>query len=69
MEQSGARTDSTSFDALTPDDIRALLHDPATSYWLARSHAELLARDPVDALNDAHFLYQAMQVRFAALLV
>ena len=60
----GAPTASTSFDALTPDVIRDLLQDRATSYWLARSHDELLERDPVDALNDAYFLYQAMQVRY-----
>ena len=65
--RNGARTASTSFDALTPDVIRDLLQDRSTSYWLARSHAELLARDPVDALGDAHFLYQAMQVRWDAL--
>jgi len=69
MGTNGAPTASTSFSALTPDAIRALLQDRATSYWLARSYAELLARDPVDALNDAYFLYQAMQVRFAALQV
>jgi hypothetical protein len=67
MEQSGARTASTSSDALTLDVIRDILQNRATSYWLARSHAELLARDPVDALGDAHFLYQAMQVRWDAL--
>ncbi len=67
MEQSGARTDLTSSDALTPGVIRDVLQDRATSYWLARSHAELLARDPIDALNDAHFLYQAMLVRWDAL--
>ena len=66
-EQSGARTDSTSSDALTLDVIRDILQDRATSYWLARSHAELLARDPIDALNDAHFLYRAMLVRWDAL--
>jgi hypothetical protein len=69
MEQSGARTASTSFEALTPGVIRDVLQDRATSYWLARSHAELLARDPVDALNDAHFLYRAMLVRWDALQV
>ena len=65
----GAPTASTLFSTLTPGDTRDILCDPATSYWLARSHAELLARDPVDALNDAYFLYQAMQVRWDALQV
>ena len=65
--RSGARIASTSSDALTPDAILEILQDRSTSYWLARSHAELLARDPVDALNDAHFLYQAMLVRWDAL--
>ena len=68
-DRNGAPTASISFSELTLEDIRELLQDPATSYWLKQSHAGLLARDPVDALNDAHFLYQAMQVRFAALLV
>lgn len=67
--KSGARTASISSDALTPDVIRDVLQDRSTSYWLARSHAELLARDPVDALNDAHFLYQAMLVRWDELQV
>lgn len=67
--RNGARTASTSFDALTPDAIRDVLQDRSISYWLARSHAELLARDPVDALNDAHFLYRAMKVRWDALQV
>jgi len=68
-DMNGAPTASISFSALTPDAIRDILQDRATSYWLARSHAELLLRDPVDALNDAYFLYQAMYVRFAALKV
>lgn len=66
-DRSGAPTASILFSTLTPDAIRDVLQDRATSYWLARSHAELLARDPVDALNDAYFLYQAMQVRWDGL--
>jgi hypothetical protein len=64
MDMNGEPTASISFEALTPDVIRDILQDRATAYWLARSHAELLARDPVDALNDAHFLYRAMLVRW-----
>lgn len=34
-------------------DARLVLADPATSYWLKSAIEASLARDPVDALNDA----------------
>ncbi len=34
-------------------EARAVLADPATSYWLKSAIEAALARDPVDALNDA----------------
>lgn len=36
--------------------IRALLDDPAASYWLKHALAGALRRDPVDAANDAEAL-------------
>jgi hypothetical protein len=34
-------------------DARVVLASPATSYWLRSAIKAALARDPVDALNDA----------------
>ena len=34
-------------------DVRSVLADPATSYWLMSAIEASLLRDPVDALNDA----------------
>jgi len=34
-------------------EAQAVLADPATSYWLKSAIEAALARDPVDALNDA----------------
>ena len=34
-------------------EAHAVLADPATSYWLKSAIEAALARDPVDALNDA----------------
>lgn len=34
-------------------DAQTVLADPAASYWLKSAIEAALARDPVDALNDA----------------
>lgn len=34
-------------------DARVVMASPATSYWLSSAIKAALARDPVDALNDA----------------
>lgn len=65
--RSGVRIASTLFSTLTPENIHDILCDRATSYWLKKSYDELLRRDPVDALNDAYLLCQAMQLRWAGL--
>ena len=38
----------------------AVLSDPSTSFWLRTAVQEALARDPVDALNDALALAQVL---------
>lgn len=40
-----------------------ILDDPAASDWLKLTLANALARDPVDALNDALVLAQALDDR------
>lgn len=41
-------------------EARAVLADPATSYWLKSAIEAALARDPVDALNDALVLAEVL---------
>lgn len=44
---------------MTPDldrRIRAIINDPAVSYWLKQALEGALRRDPVDAANDAEVL-------------
>jgi hypothetical protein len=40
--------------------------NPATSYWLARALADLMKRDPVDALHDCETLVDLMKMRVEA---
>ena len=44
-------------------EIQAILEDPAVSDWLKVALTEAIARDPVDALNDALLLAQALDDR------
>ena len=44
-------------------DIQAILEDPAVSDWLKVALTEAIERDPVDALNDALLLTQALDDR------
>ena len=44
-------------------DIQAILEDPAASDWLKVALVEAIERDPVDALNDALLLAQALDDR------
>lgn len=37
--------------------ISTVLEDPAASFWLKAALRSALARDPVDAANDAELLY------------
>ena len=43
--------------------VQDVLDDPATSVWLKVALAKALERDPVDALNDALVLAQALDNR------
>lgn len=47
------------------DDIS---NDPATSDWLKAALQSALERDPVDAVNDAQILHEALQENLAALM-
>ena len=49
----------------TPEDI---LTDPAASDWLKTSLKSAVARDPVDALNDALVLAAALEDRLRHVL-
>jgi hypothetical protein len=48
--------------------ISNTLNDPATSYWLSDALSKAMDRDPVDALNDAEWLYDLMQERCTAIV-
>lgn len=42
-----------------------LLSHPAVSFWLKEAILKSLARDPVDALNDAHVLVEVLKDHLA----
>ena len=44
-------------------DIAAALADPTASYWLKHSLQQALPRDPVDAVNDAEWLFELLNKR------
>jgi hypothetical protein len=44
-------------------EAQAVLADPATSFWLKSAIEAALARDPVDALNDALVLAAVLDGR------
>ena len=44
-------------------DIPTVLEDPAASSWLKTAIRSALARDPVDAANDAEVLYRLLARR------
>lgn len=45
---------------MNPEDVLA---DPAASFWLKQAIRDCLARDPLDAANDASKLDELMQGR------
>jgi len=49
------------------DTILARLADPCTTYWLRDALKTSLARDPLDALNDAEALASMLRERLADL--
>lgn len=66
MVRNGGRTGLILSSNMTMAEVTEMLHDPFTSHWLRLSYGELLERDPLAALNDAHMLYEAMCARFVA---
>ena len=49
-------------------EVRQILEDPAVSDWLKTALTEAIARDPVDALNDALLLAQTLDDRLRDVL-
>jgi hypothetical protein len=49
-------------------EAQAVLADPATSYWLKSAIEAAMARDPVDALNDALVLAAVLDGRLRDVL-
>jgi hypothetical protein len=48
--------------------IEEVLRDPATSFWLRGALNSALARDPVDAANDAEVLARLLDRRCRQIL-
>jgi hypothetical protein len=48
--------------------VEQILEDPAASEWLKRALRAALARDPVDATNDAEVLYCVLKKRSDGIL-
>lgn len=48
--------------------VEELLEDPATSFWVKRSLALALKRDPVDAATDAAMVASVLSARAEKLL-
>jgi hypothetical protein len=48
--------------------IERVLRDPAASFWLKEALRTALARDPVDAANDAEVLARLLDGRWRNIL-
>lgn len=44
-----------------------IINDPSTSKWLREALESAMKRDPLDALYDAHMLFQALKERSNAI--
>lgn len=62
-----AQLDST--PAAIEAEIQTILSDPAASHWLRDALTSLLARDCVDALNDADSLHGVLRRRYNAMVM
>ena len=49
-------------------EIEQVLSDPAASFWLKDALGSALARDPVDAANDAEVLFRLLDERCREIL-
>lgn len=49
-------------------EIAQVLADPAASFWLKNALRSALARDPVDAANDAEALFRLLDERCQQIL-
>lgn len=54
---------SAALDATGIPEVEEILADPASSVWIRGALIGALARDPVDALNDALVLAAALECR------
>ena len=50
------------------EQMKAILADPAASYWLKEAIRALLSRDALDAANDAELLAKLFSSRLDAML-
>ena len=50
------------------EEVKQLMADPATSFWLRKSLTTALDRDPVDAFHDAQVLCRIVSNRAAETL-
>jgi hypothetical protein len=53
---------------LPAQSIENVLASPEASNWLRTSLLQAIARDPVDATNDAELLFQLLSARSDAIL-
>jgi hypothetical protein len=49
-------------------EVDQVLSDPAASFWLKDALRSALARDPVDAANDAEVLFRLLDQRLHKIL-
>jgi hypothetical protein len=49
-------------------EVEQVLSDPAASFWLKDALRAALARDPVDAANDAEILFRLLDERLHKIL-
>ena len=54
--------------ATSEQQVMDVIADPAASYWLKSAARAAIARDPVDAVNDADFLLGLLQPWAAAIV-
>lgn len=55
-------------EARIQEQINKVIEDPAVHFWLRDALVTALTKDPVDALNDAEYLYLLLKERWQAIL-
>jgi|TARA_Y100001970_G_C14164171_1_gene820299 hypothetical protein len=44
-------------------DVKMILNDPSSSFWLKEAIQNCTGRDPIDVLNDLDILYELTKQR------